>query len=133
MQKEVKKARGELRLLSSDFERLKSPALDHWIKEALRLHPFAALGAIRLTHRDFRVDDATVIPKGICCVYTRLSTLSPTRPIHEGRWSNTNIGRNAQGAFMPFCDGPSHNCLGQALATEEMRTILGHLLMNDDL
>jgi thromboxane-A synthase/cytochrome P450 family 3 subfamily A len=62
--KEVKKVRGELKLLSSDYERLQSPALNDLIKEAMRLHPVAAPGAIRETHRDFRVDDATIIPKG---------------------------------------------------------------------
>jgi cytochrome P450 len=136
--KEVTKARGELRLLSSDYERLKSPALDHLIKEAMRLHPVAALGAIRETHRDFRVDDATIIPKG-SVVFTPIFLLHRNPEYFDqpdeflpDRWSTTtNIGRNAQGAFMPFVTGP-HNCLGQALATEEMRTILGHLLMNFD-
>ncbi len=58
----VENLRKQMVDLTSDDERLKCHALDHVIKEAMRLHPVAAIGAFRETHREFQIYETTFIP-----------------------------------------------------------------------
>jgi cytochrome P450 len=128
--------------LTSD-EQLKCHALDHVIKEAMRLHPVAAIGAFRETKREFQMNETTFMPKGAVVIIAVL--LFHRNPQYfdqpdqflPDRW-NTTIASAQQDvtdgsvAYMPFVTG-SCNCAGQALATAEMQTVIARIFREYDL
>jgi cytochrome P450 len=128
--------RTQLASMANEEERLKCSALDHVIKEAMRLYPAAAIGGFRETHRDFAVDDTITIPKGSVIFIAPL--LSHRNPLYfdqpdefrPERWNTAQMDV-AGVAFMPFVAGP-RNCAGQALATAEIRTVLARLVSDYD-
>lgn len=133
----LENVRSKLTSLDSEDDRLKCDALDFLIKEAMRLHPAAAVGGFRETKREFHVDSTTVIPKGsIVFVATILSHRNPQYfdepdKFLPDRWKNAK--QDAAGiAFMPYIAGP-RNCAGQALAIAVIHTVLARLVAEYDL
>jgi cytochrome P450 len=138
---EMEHVRNELSNLTSEEERLKCPALDHVIRESMRLHPVAA-NILREVHRDFHVDDETVIPKG--SVVFLMNILIHRHPQYfdqpdqfmPSRWKDNNNNSNNNNntvfaAFAPFALG-ARNCVGQALAQAELHTVLARFIMDYD-
>jgi cytochrome P450 len=130
----AKNARSQLKSLSSDEERLKSTALQNLIKESMRLNPVAAFGIGRKVQRDFRVDDTIIIPKGSLVAITTLRLHRNANYFYQpdefppDRW---NSGKDTACAFLPFGTG-ARNCIGQALATAELHTVLSRLVVDYD-
>ncbi|KAL3157249.1 hypothetical protein ABBQ38_001484 [Trebouxia sp. C0009 RCD-2024] len=134
----------------SDLSKLKM--LDAVVKETLRVHSTAPLGAAREVEQDMMIKGYR-IPKGTVLMFPpHAMQLSPCNFSHPSkfwpdRWTSgvledwdpkgsaypdaTPAGnrRNLSASWNPFSTGP-RNCIGQALALAELRTVLAVLLAN---
>ncbi|KAL3157252.1 hypothetical protein ABBQ38_001486 [Trebouxia sp. C0009 RCD-2024] len=134
----------------SDLSKLK--LLDAVVRETLRVHATVPLGAGREVEQDMVIKGYR-IPKGTPLMFPpHAMQLSPCNFSHPSkfwpdRWTNgvledwdpqgsaypdaTPAGNqhNLSASWNPFSTGP-RNCIGQALALAELRTVLAVLLAN---
>ncbi|KAL3146212.1 hypothetical protein ABBQ32_002914 [Trebouxia sp. C0010 RCD-2024] len=134
----------------SDLSKLKM--LDAVGRETLRLHSTAPLGTVRETGEDMVILGYR-IPKGTALMFPpHAAHLSPYNFSHPSkfwpdRWTSGVLGdwdpkrsaypdatpagnqHDTAASWNPFSTGP-RNCIGQALALAELRTVLAVLLAN---
>jgi cytochrome P450 len=104
--------------------------LDYVIKEGMRLWPVAATGSARIASKDIKFQDM-IIPKG--CILNlpqyclnRVGIKDP-ESFNPDRWyADSPDLEQLKVSFLPFALG-KRNCIGQNLATFEMKLILATL------
>jgi len=103
------------------------------VKESMRLMPVAASGGGRVTGREFRLDDGTVLPKGSVCFMNEFIAgrneniyKDPDSFIPE-RWTCPTQEMKDAFSYIPFMAG-LRSCPGQALAMAEINSILPKLV-----
>nr|XP_015295652.1 PREDICTED: cytochrome P450, family 4, subfamily F, polypeptide 12 isoform X1 [Macaca fascicularis] len=110
------------------------PFLTMCLKESLRLHPPAPFISRHCT-QDIVLPDGRVIPKGIICVINITGvhhnpTVWPDPEVYDPyRFDPENSKERSPLAFIPFSAGP-RNCIGQAFAMAEMKTVLALMLLH---
>uniref|UniRef100_A0A5F7ZKX3 Cytochrome P450 family 4 subfamily F member 8 n=1 Tax=Macaca mulatta TaxID=9544 RepID=A0A5F7ZKX3_MACMU len=110
------------------------PFLTMCVKESLRLHPPAPFISRHCT-QDIVLPDGRVIPKGIICVINITGvhhnpTVWPDPEVYDPyRFDPENSKERSPLAFIPFSAGP-RNCIGQAFAMAEMKTVLALMLLH---
>jgi cytochrome P450 len=104
--------------------------LDYVIKEGMRLWPVGATGSARIGSKDIKFQDM-IIPKGYIlnlpqyCL-NRVGIKDP-ESFHPDRWhADSPDLEQLKISFLPFALG-KRNCIGQNLATFEMKLILATL------
>jgi cytochrome P450 len=104
--------------------------LDYVIKEGMRLWPVAATGSARIASKDIQFRDM-IIPKGFIlnmpqyCL-NRVGIQDP-ESFNPDRWSPDSPDlEQLKVSFLPFAVG-RRNCIGQNLATFEVKLILATL------
>ena len=112
----------------------RSQYLKNVISESQRLLPVVVNGPIRVTGRDIKCkDESIIIPKGSICF---LSQGIPNRneqifkdadSFRPERWDSDN--EMMRQVCIPFALG-KRNCVGQSLAVSELETVLPKLLAN---
>ncbi len=109
-----------------------SPYLQQVIKEGLRLHPVAALGAIRTTCADVAAPDG-IIPAGSTClipfyVAFREAWIDDAETFVPERWSEQAPQRKElERRVFPFSLG-KRDCIGQRMAMAQLKTVLAHVV-----
>jgi cytochrome P450 len=104
--------------------------LDNVIKESMRLNPVAAQGSLRVASKDIKFKDM-IIPKGSDIsmpqyVLFRMGIQDP-ESFNPDRWnSDSSDLEQLKVSFLPFALG-RRNCIGQNLATFELKLILATL------
>jgi len=138
-QEEQKKLRSMLHTADSSA-RLHVPKLHHVIKEAMRLHPVAAMGTCRKIASDLiikREDPLPdyFVPEGSIIMVSIMGMMRNERYYKDpdsfkpSRWENPT--KDEVDAFMPFLIG-RRNCVGQSLAHSNLRIIVSTLIQNYD-
>jgi cytochrome P450 len=104
--------------------------LDNVIKESMRLNSVAAQGSLRVASKDIKFQDM-IIPKGSdialpqYCIF-RVGIQDP-ESFNPDRWNPDSPDlEQLKVSFLPFALG-RRNCIGQNLATFEMKLILATL------
>lgn len=121
-------------LIKTPFEdRGNLKELHNVIKEGMRLHPAASLGALRKISSDLTIkngESEMFIPKGsnIFLPFIALTRNpryydNPTKFLPD-RWNN--ISKQSDSAFLPFALG-RHNCVGQSLAKANVYNVIPKL------
>jgi len=103
------------------------------VKEGMRFMPVAAFGGGRITGREYKLDDGTVLPKGSVCFMNQF-VANRNEDIYKDadyfipeRWMCPTQEMKDAFSFMPFMAGP-RSCPGQALAMAEINSILPKLI-----
>jgi cytochrome P450 len=104
--------------------------LDNVIKESMRLNPVAAQGSARKASKDIKFQDM-IIPKGSMVSMPQYSIfrmgIQDPESFNPERWnSNSPDLEQLKMSFLPFALG-RRNCIGQNLATFEMKLVLATL------
>jgi cytochrome P450 len=137
-QSEQIKLRNDLNSLSAPKEHIHSIALNHVIKESMRLRPVAAIGSGRIANHDVIVkrtgehknERDMLIPKGstVLCsmmlLHRNPNYYDDPDVFKPSRWLNPL--EKAVAAFQPFSMG-KRNCVGQSLAKLEIKNVLARL------
>jgi cytochrome P450 len=104
--------------------------LDYVIKEGMRLWPVAATGSARIASKDKNFQDM-IISKG--CILNlpqyclNCVGIKDPKSFHPDRWyADSPDLEQLKVSFLPFALG-KRNCIGQNLATFEMKLILATL------
>lgn len=121
-------------LPSHDWE--KSEPLRNVIKEAMRLHPAAAAGSLRVIGTDIETKEGYLLPKG-SIVFLPLILLLRNPRVYDKpdlflpeRWRDA--GQEMTDSFLPFSLG-KQNCVGQALAKIELHSVIARICSEFDL
>jgi cytochrome P450 len=104
--------------------------LDYVIKESMRLNPVAAIGPMRKVSKDIKYKDM-IIPKGSEINLTQYALfrigIQDPESFNPDRWNPDSPDlEQLKVSFLPFALG-RRNCIGQNLATFEMKLILATL------
>jgi cytochrome P450 len=110
----------------------KMPFLEACIKESLRMHTTAAMGAPRVLRTE-QTFQGTTLPKGTL-VWIATHVLQNAPDIWQNpekydpeRFLDERKAELPPNAYMPFLSG-AHNCIGQTLGLLNMKMVLGSLL-----
>ncbi|EKX36953.1 hypothetical protein GUITHDRAFT_60068, partial [Guillardia theta CCMP2712] len=111
-----------------------SKYLGYVIQEGMRLWPVAAQGSIRQLQHDVELEDGKIIPRGETCLVPffaifRSAWIDRADEFIPERWSEEGSQRKKlEEAVFPFSVG-SRNCVGQRLASMQIRKILHQLIL----
>jgi cytochrome P450 len=125
--------------LREELAKSKSPGdceyLKFVLKESSRLLPVAAMGSVRLTGRDFDAGNGEIIPKGANVFMPQIASnrnedvFDDPETFNPDRWYNATT--EMKNTVMTFSMGV-RNCVGQALATAELDSILPRIVSQYD-
>merc|ERR1712038_1393976 len=132
---EQKRLRASLSSMSpEDWSR--SDVLRMAVKEAMRLHPVASAGSIRVIGKDMMTSKKELLPKGtivflpLMLLFRNPEVFENENSFHPSRWENPT--REMTDAFNPFSLG-KQNCIGQSLANAEMHYVVARICSEFDL
>jgi cytochrome P450 len=133
--KHIQDIRRSLVSLPSD-ECEKSEPLRNVVKEAMRLHPVAAGGSMRVTGIDMETNEGFLLPKGSFVFLPLILLLRNPRVYNNPdqflpeRWQEADQAMTD--SFLPFSLG-KQNCVGQALAKIELHSVVARICSEFDL
>lgn len=122
--------RNELLKCSTDQQRGPCQALKHTIRESMRLHPVAPVGALRVTSADTALPGGEQIPAhSIALILTLAIQRDPKVFVDPDdfipqRWEKASDEMNLN--WLAFGTG-RRSCIGQALAQAELHAVLARL------
>jgi cytochrome P450 len=114
----------------------KSEPLRNVVKEAMRLHPVAAGGSMRVTGIDMETNEGFLLPKGSFVFLPLILLLRNPRVYNNPdqflpeRWQEADQAMTD--SFLPFSLG-KQNCVGQALAKIELHSVVARICSEFDL
>jgi cytochrome P450 len=127
------------RKLREELAKSKSPAdceyLKFVLKESSRILPVASLGPVRLAGRDFDAGNGEIIPKGATIFMPQIArnrnedVFDDPETFNPDRWYNATP--EMTNTILTFSLG-IRNCVGQALATAELDSILPRIVSQYD-
>jgi cytochrome P450 len=127
------------RKLREELAKSKSPAdceyLKFVLKESSRILPVAAMGSIRLAGRDFDAGNGEIIPKGATIFMPQIASnrnedvFDDPETFNPDRWYTSTP--EMKNTMLTFSLG-IRNCVGQALATAELDSILPRIVSQYD-
>ena len=109
------------------------PYFKHILLEANRMLPVAPMGSTRMTGRDFKLEDGTIIPTDSICLlpqypfYRDQDIFDNPNTFDPDRWQDSTREMN-ETASVTFSCGP-RSCPGKPLAVKEMNYLLPRLLL----
>jgi len=113
-----------------------STVLKSVVKEGMRLHPPSLPGSVRVTGKDFSVENGGfMIPKGsivfvpFVMLFHNPANFKKPDEFIPSRWINPSS--TSTKAFIPFSLG-TRNCPGQALANAELHSVIAYLCAHYD-
>ena len=125
--------------LREELAKSKSPAdceyLKFVLRESSRILPVAVLGAVRLAGRDFDAGKGEIIPKGASIIMPQIAlnrnedVFEDPEAFNPDRWYDATPEMN--NSMQTFGLGVRH-CVGQALATAELNSILPRIVSQYD-
>ena len=125
--------------LREELAKSKSPAdceyLKFVFKESSRILPVVPVGSVRLAGRDFDAGNGEIIPKGATVFMPRIvpnrneDVFDGPETFNPDRWYNATP--EMKQSVLTFSLGV-RNCVGQALATAELDSILPRIVSQYD-
>jgi cytochrome P450 len=125
--------------LREELAKSKSPAdceyLKFVLKESSRILPVGVLGSIRLAGRDFDAGKGEIIPTGATIFMPQIApnrnedVFEDPETFNPDRWYNATP--EMKNSLLTFSLGV-RNCVGQALATAELDSILPRIVSEYD-
>jgi len=123
---------------------LKLKLMDSCMRESNRLHPATLSAVLRVAHEDIVLKDGTLIPKGAALTVPNTRLTDPNyypnphefnghRFYNEGQSSEAKLQFvTTSDDYLPFGHG-KHACPGRFFASNEIKVLLAHLLLQYDL